>query len=281
MDQHTTPTILITGATGRVGTLLRAAWACDPPTGFVPLWQTRRTAQDGWFRWDMLAEPCPPFSPAPEVIVNFAGVTGAHSDRLWQNTALARAAHCAARQFRCRHLFLMSSAAVYGACTDDTPHDERSPLCPATPYGKAKVAMEHAAQHWPGTTCLRIANILGADSLLSSAQPEILLDPVPTSRAGPIRSWIGPVTFAQILAGLILAALGGQTLPRTLNIAQSPALPMSTLLDAAARPWRYGPAQAGTIANVTLATHRLGRFVSLQAASAPRMIAEARGLLPA
>ena len=146
MDQHTTPTILITGATGRVGTLLRAAWACDPPTGFVPLWQTRSTAQDGWFRWDMLAEPCPPFSPAPEVIVNFAGVTGAHSDRLWQNTALARAAHCAARQFRCRHLFLMSSAAVYGACTDDTPHDERSPLCPATPYGKAKVAMEHAAQ---------------------------------------------------------------------------------------------------------------------------------------
>ena len=59
------PAVLITGATGRVGTLLRAAWAARVPTRFRPVWQTRLQDVPGWVMWDMLHRPCPHIDPPP------------------------------------------------------------------------------------------------------------------------------------------------------------------------------------------------------------------------
>ncbi len=89
MDRAALPTVLVTGATGRVGTLLRAAWSQEPPSRFVPVWQHRGIGtRHGWLRWDMLGEPCPILPQPPAVIVNLAGVTGS-GPGLSRNLALA------------------------------------------------------------------------------------------------------------------------------------------------------------------------------------------------
>jgi hypothetical protein len=141
--------------------------------------------------------------------------------------------------------------------------------------------MERAAEAWPATTCLRIGNIAGADSLLGTRpEAEVILDPIPSAPTGPTRSWIGPITLARTLASLIEAALAGQHLPRTLNIAQSPALPMDALLDAAALSWRFGPPRPETIAHVSLGTSRLAGFVTLPPASPAQLVGESHSLGP-
>jgi nucleoside-diphosphate-sugar epimerase len=261
MDRAARPIVLVTGATGRVGTLLRAVWSQEPPDRFVPVWQHRGTATGlGWLRWDMLDEPCPILPQPPAVIVNLAGVTGS-GPGLSRNLALARAAHCAGQRLGCRHVFLASSAAVYGAGPLSGLLDEADALRPASAYGRAKLAMERllSRANGPGVTCLRIGNIPGAGGLLGGApvRPGLILDPAPGLPCGPERSWIGPRTLASALADLVGLALNGAQLPPILNIAQDPPLPMAALLDAAHLRWRFGPAREGTIARVALATSRL------------------------
>jgi nucleoside-diphosphate-sugar epimerase len=283
MDTQSVPVVLVTGATGRVGTLLRAAWTQRPPAGFRPVWQTRRAAGPGWISWDMLGAPCPDMTPAPAVILNLAGAPPAREDALSDNLALARAAHDAAQLFGSRHLFLASSAAVYEA---DVPGlmPESLPPRPATPYGRAKAEMERAALTWsgPAVTILRIGNVVGADALLGAARPgaPVRLDPVPGERRGPERSWIGPATLADAFEGLITQALASAALPDVLNLAQAPTRFMGEMLDAAWIPWQFGPHNPRVARRVALAGARLAHALPrpLPPADPARMIAEWRSL---
>ncbi|MDB6452681.1 NAD-dependent epimerase/dehydratase family protein [Falsirhodobacter sp. 20TX0035] len=234
--------LIVTGATGRLARLLRPHWP-------DAIWLARGKA------W-------------PEgrggTILNLAGVTnptGPLEDNV--TTAAAAIAEGARRGAR---VFLMSSAAVYGAGDQDFAED--APMAPVNAYGHAKARMEALPG---GAVILRLGNVAGADALLGRARGEVVLDPV--GPAGPVRSYIGPATLAGVLAHLF----GTADLPRILNIAEPPPVSMGALLDAARLPWRFGPARDGAIPRVGLDTRRLQAICPLPPADPVRMVAEWRG----
>ncbi len=284
MGQSALPRVLITGATGRVGTLLRAAWTMAPPAGFHPVWQTRVARRDGWLYWDISRTPCPAMDPAPDIVLNLAGAPPTRPDALADNLRLARAAHDAAVRFGARHLFLISSAAVYAANCSGLMDESHLPR-PATPYGVKKAEMERAALCWtgPALTILRVGNVVGADALLGAACPgsAVRLDPVPGHHDGPERSWIGPATLAGALGSLIMQALTGARLPSVLNLAQAPVRSMGEMLDAASIPWHFGPYNPRVAGRVALAGARLSDTLpaALPPADPARMVAEWRSLV--
>jgi len=219
-----------------------------------------------------------------------AGVT--RPPGLGGNATLALAALAAAAAGGVGHVFLLSSAAVYGPVPAGTAAED-TPLCPVGAYGAAKAAMEAAAAAVPrpgraGLTFLRLANVVGADALgasLTAGGPVVLDDfGPPGAPAGPVRSWIGPATLARLLARLAALAAAGRALPGVLNVAVPAPLSMEAVAAAAGRPVRFRPAPAGAVARVVLDTRRLQALAPVAAgeATAAAMVAEAvaTGALP-
>ncbi len=275
--------LLILGGDGCIGQALRAQTDLFRTTGLNPVWQSRR-AVPGFLHWDILAGPCPD-GAASGVILCLAGVIRGSPDALAQNEALALAACTALRAQGGLHVFLASSAAVYGR--SDLAVNERTPAAPIGAYGQAKLAMEHAALGWhrkvgPGLTILRIGNIAGLDTLLGGATPgqTVLLDPVVGQKGGPIRSYIGPHSLGVVVAKLAALAAQGHPLPKVLNVAAAPAVSMGDLLDAAGVRWRFGPPNPDAIAKVDLDLGRLAGLVDLppSAGQPDVMVAEWKGL---
>jgi nucleoside-diphosphate-sugar epimerase len=271
--------LLVMGGTGRIAGMLRAAWADAPPPGLLPLWQAR-SPRPGFLHWDILSCACPEGVAAGVILC----LAGGRADTPETATALALAALRAARDQSGRHVFIASSAAVYGpgvGLAEDT--DPR----PANPYGLAKVAMERAALEFvtprgtPGLTLLRIGNVAGCDALLGGHHKgPVILDPVPGREGGPVRSYIGPASLARVIAALCAQAAAGARLPRILNIAAPRPVAMADLLVAAGMDWAYGPPNPQVIPSVTYDTATLQALVPLSAtASDPTtMVAEWRQL---
>lgn len=262
------PPPLVLGATGRIGRMLRRSWGEG-----AAVWQSRGPLP-GHLHWDILRQPCPPGAAAGRVVLMLAGGRAADG----QDAALARAVLAAAAAQGAARVLLVSSAAVHGP---GEGLDEGAAPAPVSAYGRAKLAMEHAAAGAAvPVTVLRLGNVVGADALIGGAQPgrAVVLDPAPGRPRGPVRSWIGPQTLADVLAALVAR---GRGLPAVLNIAAPPPAAMADLLEAAALPWGWGPNPAALPA-VTLSTARLAALVPLPAdAGAPaRLIAEARGAWP-
>lgn len=262
------PPLLITGGTGRIGTVLHDFWPWAMKGGLRPIWQARHAAP-GFLGWDILNEPAPPW--AGGIVLHLAGGRADPGAEV----PLARAILAAAQAQGARHVFLASSAAVYPAGSDLT---EDTPPAPASPYGQAKRAMEDVALDWHarhglGLTILRIGNVAGADALLGSAGGAVVtLDPIPGGTLGPLRSYIGPITLSAVLARLAALAAARTALPPILNIAAPRPVAMGALLDAAGIPWSFGPTPAPRPA-VTLDTTRLQSLVRLPPnASQPRAI---------
>lgn len=272
---------LVVGATGRLGRALRAAWAngCE---GFSPIWQSRRPAHPGWVTWDPLGA-----APMPDcdAVLGLAGVTAGDAGALALNTSLALRLCHGAQQAGARHVFLTSSAAVYGPA-EAAPEDGATN--PVNPYGHAKLAMEQAVHHWqakaapgaPGVTILRIGNVAGSDMLLgNAARGPVTLDRVAGQAGGPVRSYIGPGTLARVLAALVRRAMQGVPLPAVLNVAAPHPVAMADLLTAAGVPfdWRDAPAVIG---RVTMDTARLQALVPFAPAdsTAAGMVGEWRAL---
>ncbi|NUB45388.1 NAD-dependent epimerase/dehydratase family protein [Fertoebacter nigrum] len=262
---------LVLGAGGRIGRMLRGVW---PGQG---IWHAR---QGGDLAWDMLADPVPG-QLHPDVVLNLAGVTDARAP-MEHNVALAQAAWQAAAAIGARYVFLMSSAAVYGVAQRVWREDDA--LAPVSAYGEAKARMENAARAWqaaggPGLTILRLGNVAGADALLGRAQPgvPVQLDPVASQR-GPLRSYIGPRSLAQVLARLADLAATGTTLPPVLNIAAAD-VAMGDLLDAAGLDWFYGDENPAVVPQVSLDTTRLNALCPLPAVAGlpATMVAEWHG----
>lgn len=269
--------IIITGSSGRIGRLLQAAWSAEPPADCTLVWCAR-----SWGPWqDLLAGPLDP-APRGAVILHLAAELGDGPGAAARSVAMAQAIATAARQGRARHILLASSAAVYAPA--DTDLTEESPCAPSTPYGVQKLAAEHACRDASGNvsvTALRIGNVIGAGALLgaSSTAGNIVLDPVPGTQAGPVRSWIAPAELGRVFGILAHLAVWGGPLPDALNLASPGAHGMASLLDAADLPWTFGPPRAGVLARHTLATARLEALCPRPTQTPAAMVADWRRTL--
>lgn len=262
--------VLVLGATGRIGSVLRRSWMQENTADGV-IWQARRPqAGPGWHVFDPLsgqeaaagsgalmqaAQGC-------DRILCLAGAIPGRQQDLADNTRLARAAILAGAEVGAGVL-LCSSVAVYGA--QDGVLDEASALRPVAPYGQAKLEMEQAGQALGqqlgvAVTALRIANVAGCDAILGGWAPGFALDRFADGTT-PRRSYIGPQTLARVLWDLTQA----RDLPPVLNVAAPGAVEMGALLDAAGLAWTPRPAPPEAIARVEVATEALSAFTRLEA----------------
>lgn len=252
--------LIVTGAGGRVGRLLRKV----APKGRV-IWVTRTPSDNGDVSWDNLISGV----PAGAVILHLAGAV---KGELSLNARLAQQV-CNARGSR--HVFVASTAAVYRPTASDLQED--TPADPQNAYGAAKLAMERAVRG-QGVTLLRIGNVAGADSLLGGlvAGTSAILDPVVGQSGGPQRSYIGPMTLWRTFQHLAEMAVAGVNLPEVLNVASPGALAMADLLDAADAPWTYGAQKADTVPRVVLDVSRLSSLMPTATAKASDVVGEWR-----
>jgi NDP-hexose 4-ketoreductase len=248
--------LVVTGADGRVGRLLQAAFAGQPPKGVVPIWCARKS---GYWQ-DLLAGPLDPV-PTGAVVLHLAADISDAPDASARSAAMAGAVATAARQGRAQHILFASTAAVYTPADRDL--DEAAACHPTTAYGHAKLVAETACRMAAGPvrmTSLRIGNVLGAGALIGTAgsgDGQIMLDPVPGRPGGPMRSWIAPGELARLLCQLAKTTGWGGHLPDVLNLASPGAWSMGNLLDAAGFPWVYGPSREHVLPRLSLDTSRL------------------------
>lgn len=271
---------MVTGAGGRLGRLLQTAWRTDPSPGLRLHACGRDETTE--IQWDMLQAP-PPAWPAGAVVLHLAGVVRGSEAALAANAALVAPLVRACRQNAACGLLFASTAAVY-APRPEAP-DELVPPAPTSAYGQAKArAEEQLAVQDPGcpVVVLRLGNVVGADALLGprpAGQP-IRLDPVPRRPGGPLRSWIGPLTLARLVAVLARRLAEGAALPPVLNVAAAPPLAMADLLAASGRDWGYGPANPAVVPVAALDTARLQTLCPVPLATPAGLIAELRQVAP-
>ncbi|WP_299592206.1 NAD(P)-dependent oxidoreductase [uncultured Tateyamaria sp.] len=233
--------IVMLGAGGKLGRLLKPRWQGDA------LWTTRADVD--------IADP-DALAGALEganAIFCLAGVTHGSDAPMELNTTLARQTLDAAGG---AHVFLFSSAAIYGALQGALI--ESGPTSPLSHYASTKLDMERmAAAHPNPSTSLRLGNVAGADAILGGWKPGFQLDQLDDGTT-PARSYIGPGKLAEVLNALTRH----DSLPKVLNIAAPRAVHMGDLLDAAALEWTPRPATDRTIARVYLDTSSLEQFTS-------------------
>jgi len=275
----TLPNTMVLGATGRIGQVLQQSWGAAITQGAVR-WQGRRrrgliAAQDAVVL-DPLANPKALTAVvAGRQILCLAGGIPGRGD-LADNWKLAEAALRAATPGQ--RVILCSSAAVYG--NQPGLLCETSPPRPANDYGVAKLEMEQrsaalALDLGVSLCLLRIGNIAGMDAILGGWRSGFQLDQF-SDGSTPARSYIGPVTLAQVLAQLLALP----QLPGVLNIAQPGEVQMGGLLDTAGLHWRARVAPETAIPQVVLDTRLLQDRVRLPAAEVGQMVQEWRNLEP-
>lgn len=256
---------VLLGATGRVGRLILAGWdRAGPAPDAAPPPVALGRGPGAALRWDMAAPPpALPGGARPGVVFHFAGVTPAGAGDLAANAALGRAGFDAAAGWGAAHVFVASSATVYGR--PEGPAAEDAPARPETAYGRSMLAREQALLERaarpgaPGLTLLRIGNVAGAcEPFLSAARQAGPLDlDIFADGTGPRRCYIGPLGLARCLAALARLAARGHPLPRLLNLAAAAPAGMDELLDAMDKPWRPRPAPASALQELLLDTSRL------------------------
>lgn len=281
--------MLVLGAGGRLGGMLRRHWGTGAGAGLVgadlaPLWQMRGAVEgpevvrfDPLGRWPALGRV--------DVVICLAGVIAGDAAALRVNTDLALAAVRQGARCGAARVFLASTAAVYGRGGTGLAEDD--PVVPVSRYGQAKRAMELAGlaagdEAGVPVTVLRIGNVAGADALLGGlGQGRVGRGPVVLDRfadgQGPRRSYIGPGGFAAAMAGLARAAGAGCEVPACLNLALPGAVAMADLLQAAGVAFDWRAAPAGALPLVELDVGRLLRLVPLERARAGAIVAEWRG----
>ncbi|MFK7941186.1 MAG: NAD-dependent epimerase/dehydratase family protein [Roseovarius sp.] len=249
------PTLIIPGSSGRLGRLLRGAYCAMPaPKGMCIF-----GARDGTADLVIDADDVPGRLPAADAVVALWGVTAGTAQDLERNTDLVQASVDVARAAGATRVFHMSSAAIYGPGAELS---EASLPAPANAYGHAKLAAEQAVAQLKDETmahcCLRLANVVGADSLAPAlrAGPDT---PMTLTRfsdgQGPQRSYVAPGHLLGIL--FALSALPRAHLPRVLNIAASAPISMQALGDAVSKSIQWKPETPQDRQVVTLSTSQL------------------------
>ncbi len=254
------PRILVTGSNGRLGRLLRGATLAAKP----PLAQVLFAARSGNSDIPAFdAQSIPSDLPPADMVVGLWGVTSGSRAELAQNTDLVSATNTLARLTGASRVIHMSSAGVYGPGTDLSEH---SPTKPASDYGHAKMVMEaNVAQlEIEGVfhCCLRLANVVGADSLAPALRARNS-QPVTLTRFqdghGPRRSYVSPGHLLEILCAL--AQLPADQLPPLLNVSASAPIEMEALARAAGKDIAWKARTPADTQTVTLSTHRLAALL--------------------
>lgn len=233
--------ILVLGASGRVGRLMRLAWQGSSRALVEILYQSRSGEGQNW-----QAGQANPFGTVDAVIALWGVTHGTEAD-LAMNVDLAVSAQKLAADCRAKRVLHCSSVAVYAP--KDGLLSELDPVEPPNPYGEAKLRMEQALDEaeGPNATILRIGSVAGAESLANSIRAgwrkeasSLVLDQFADGR-GPARSYIAPTDLARILMDL---ALHPADLPKVLNVGANAPVYMESLLLAAQHPFEWRPAPA-------------------------------------
>ena len=251
--------VLVLGASGRLGRLLRSVWPADRPVR----WHARR-AMDGFRSCDILKDEnqLRSLMAGVDTTISLAGVTTASARRtgapFHENSQLALCCLQAAQEAGCKRVLLMSSAAVYGRAAGHLAETDQP--VDVSAYGQSKLDMEDAAlkssqEGRVDVCCLRLGNVAGADAALGGWMPEAEMDCFVSGRT-PQRSYIGISSLARVL----LALADAQKLPHVLNIAAPQMVAMGDLLDAADLAWSPRPAPATAIEEVHLNTTALSEI---------------------
>ncbi|WP_412552937.1 NAD-dependent epimerase/dehydratase family protein [Shimia sp. MIT1388] len=278
MPSSPSKTLLVLGSTGKLGRLLRACLAASPEllAGWQVVWCGRK-ADTGV---DWVYSEGPP--PKADAVLALWGVVPGKGD-LADNIMLAHRAVEIARDSGATRVLHCSSSAVYGPAREAT---ENSALAPVNAYGVAKIEMEQSllldvsgSPQEPASTVLRMANVVGADSLfraIQSGQP-VTLDAFDIGQS-PIRSYATPKVTWHAVASLLSA----NTMPDVVNVAASNPVAMHEFLESAGCPFVWRPAPETAVAEVSMSIGRLRRLTGQTLVVPPQeMIAEWRRLTEA
>lgn len=284
MADRTQPTLLLLGATGKLGRALQACWRVAPPGDMTVTGLARRRNSSDIPVW-VPGGPLPATGPVRAVIAAW-GVTSGTREDMDSNIALARAALDLAREVGAERVLHFSSAAVYGR--GDGPLGEEDAPDPQAPYGASKLRMENAVDDWhktfeggPRSVILRIGNVAGADMLFGNmrAGQSVTLHRLPDGTA-PRRSYIAPADLARVIAALVQAPDPA----RIYNVAAPAVTGMDAIATEAGVPIRWQEAPETALPEVWLNTDRLRAVLSLgQQSAQPRHLidgARQAGLWP-
>lgn len=254
------PRILVLGANGHVGRLLRAAPI--PEFSKNAVWHSRSGAGADW-GWDILKES--PNDVAFDAILHLV-----RGGEISQEIEIARRVCDLARG---RPVIFASSQAVYGM--QEGPVTERHPVRPISPYGEAKAATEEVISAYSKGLSLRIGNVAGGDMLFKAmANGSVFLDQFEDG-TGPRRSYIGPSTFATTITTLCAKMVCDQISSTMLNFANPRTIAMSDCLDLAGADWKWRSAPVDTLRCLELDTTILQDIVKLKSTTAADLIREA------
>ncbi len=261
--------VIILGASGKVGRMLRAVWKESPPKDFDFIYVYRSVPQgkDG-----VVWAPGLPTDhlPKAQAIVALWGATPRSEYRFSDNTDLAIATLELARDLQVERVLHCSSAAVYSPSPEPLTEIPTGPA--PNDYGQSKLDMEHQITQWISeneglfsNVIMRLANVAGADGLFNNMKPgkSVTLDRFADGQ-GPRRSYIGVTDLAKVIEALIMAS----RFDGPINIAATKATEMSGLASAAGCSVKWKPAPDGAIASVTLDTTRLQSVLKLDDSSA-------------
>lgn len=269
MADETSPLPCLIGAGGQVGRRLARAFAAAGQSWLG----VGRGARD--LAWSMVGAPPDLPSCRGRAVFVLAGAIPQSGQDMALNTRLAEAGVAAARQWRAARCFVVSSSSIYGP-TGAVAVGEDAPADPQGAYARAKLEMERATAA-PDVTALRLANVAGAsEPFVTLERPGVpVLDRFPEGH-GPMRSYVGPVCLARIIARLALLAERGVDLPPVLNVAAPGEVAMEDIFRAAGRAFRWREAPATAAAHVHLDVSRLAAMVPLAPQDAASLLAESR-----
>jgi nucleoside-diphosphate-sugar epimerase len=258
---------LVLGASSRVGQMLHRLWAQGAlDFGGVPVWQYRADASgqaDHKIIWDILDGSVPDITHSG--VICLAGPTAGPDLGLNRDLALAAAVVAQGAP-----LLYASTQAVYGPQSGVLTE---LAACHPGAYGAAKLDAEAALAAYPNATCLRIANVIGADALLmTAAKGHVTLDQFRDGQS-PRRMMIGPLALGRAFAALLAK---GQIAAPVLNLAQPGLMAMADMLSAVGHDWTWKVAPVTAIPSLELDISAVQTLIDLPVADPVNLVAQAR-----
>ncbi|MEL6409249.1 MAG: SDR family oxidoreductase [Pseudomonadota bacterium] len=264
--------LLITGSGGRLGTLLQAAFHRDGSDVDVVFQSSKPGMDVQWRVGDPLFK-----LPKTDAVLALWGVTRGDDEALAHNSQLAFLSDEVAEATGAHRVFHCSTAAIYGPGQEMF---EDRPPAPINAYGAAKLEMERHIRGFVESegkshTVLRLANIVGADSLAPSLTSD---DPVTLHKfadgKGPLRSYLAASDLLRITYALMQNPPSSHL--EVLNLAAPHPVEMEALARAAGKQIIWQDAPETAVQEVSLNTQRLSNMVpkAIKHRNAKEMIAD-------
>lgn len=274
--------ILVLGASGELGRMLRRLWQARPPAGLTAHWQYRENPTADCVKWRP-GDPPPDGITRVHGILALWGVTPGPGRDLAENRRLALAAMELGQALSADRVLHCSSAAVYQPGPDPLAEHQAGGRINA--YGKAKLAMEQAVADWtaahgarPRACSMRIANVVGADSLFGAIErspDNVTLDRFDNGES-PWRSYVSVPALARVFEMLLTCPL--ENLPEIVNVAAPEPVSMGALARAAGCHVTWRPAPETAAPMVALDTARLAELIEMENESPEQLVAGWRNL---